>query len=131
VFPCFFMRKGFSVARSYYAMFYVAEALLLGRGLSFSRHSAVIAAFGLHFTKTCVFPGEYQRHLTEAESLLTPPSLTRLCRLPGICRCRPTRHYFQRQQVLLRVATTTQPSSSPSHLGLLRSGHIYCKPMES
>jgi uncharacterized protein (UPF0332 family) len=50
-------------------MFYVAEALLLGRGLSFSRHSAVIAAFGLHFTKTGAFPVEYQRYMTEAESL--------------------------------------------------------------
>lgn len=60
---------GFSAARSYYAMFYVAEALLLGRGLSFSRHSAVIAAFGLHFTKTGALPVEYQRYLTEAESL--------------------------------------------------------------
>ena len=60
---------GFSASRSYYAMFYVAEALLLSRDLSFSKHSAVIAAFGLHFTKTGLIPGEYQRYLTEAESL--------------------------------------------------------------
>jgi uncharacterized protein (UPF0332 family) len=36
----------FAVSRAYYAMFYVAEAFLEGEGLSFSRHSAVIAAFG-------------------------------------------------------------------------------------
>ena len=60
---------GFSASRSYYAMFYVAEALLLGRALSFSKHSAVIAAFGQHFSKTGLVPAEYQRYLTEAESL--------------------------------------------------------------
>ncbi|MUL35547.1 HEPN domain-containing protein [Gloeocapsopsis dulcis] len=36
----------FAVSRAYYAMFYVAEALLEGEGLTFSKHSAVIAAFG-------------------------------------------------------------------------------------
>jgi len=35
----------FAVSRAYYTMFYVAEALLLGQGLSFSKHSAVLAAF--------------------------------------------------------------------------------------
>lgn len=40
---------GFCASRSYYAMFYVAEAFLEGDGLSFSKHSAVIAAFGQHF----------------------------------------------------------------------------------
>ncbi len=32
-----------AVSRSYYVMFYVAQAFLLGDGLSFSKHSAVIA----------------------------------------------------------------------------------------
>jgi uncharacterized protein (UPF0332 family) len=36
----------FAASRAYYAMFYTAEALLLGRGLSFSSHAAAIAAFG-------------------------------------------------------------------------------------
>lgn len=36
----------FATTRAYYAMFYVAEAFLEGEGLSFSKHSAVIAAFG-------------------------------------------------------------------------------------
>ena len=35
-----------SASRSYYAMFYIAEALLFSKGLAFSSHSAVIAAFG-------------------------------------------------------------------------------------
>jgi uncharacterized protein (UPF0332 family) len=41
-----------AVSRAYYAMFYLAEALLLSEGLSFSSHKAVIAAFGKHFVKT-------------------------------------------------------------------------------
>jgi uncharacterized protein (UPF0332 family) len=41
----------FAVSRSYYAMFYTAQAFLLGRGLTFSKHSAVIAAYGQEFAK--------------------------------------------------------------------------------
>jgi uncharacterized protein (UPF0332 family) len=41
-----------SASRAYYAMFYLAEALLHSRDLSFSSHSAVIAAFGKEFLKT-------------------------------------------------------------------------------
>ncbi|MEJ2600862.1 MAG: HEPN domain-containing protein [Anaerolineales bacterium] len=32
----------FSVAQSYYTIFYLAEAMLLSKGLTFSSHSAVI-----------------------------------------------------------------------------------------
>jgi len=42
----------FAGSRAYYAMFYVAEALLLERGLAFSHHSAIIANFGKEFAKT-------------------------------------------------------------------------------
>ncbi len=42
----------FSVSRAYYSMFYAAEAALLARGLSFSKHSAVIARFGLEYAKS-------------------------------------------------------------------------------
>ena len=41
----------FAVSRAYYTMFYVAEAFLLGQGLSFSKHSAVLAAFGERLAK--------------------------------------------------------------------------------
>ena len=56
----------FSVSRAYYAMFYLAEALLLKKGLSFSRHSAVIAAFGEHFAKPRVINPVLHQHLREA-----------------------------------------------------------------
>ena len=41
----------FAGSRAYYALFYIAEALLLERGLAFSSHSAVIANFGKEFAK--------------------------------------------------------------------------------
>lgn len=55
-----------AVSRSYYVMFYVAQAFLLSDGLSFSKHSAVIAAFGQHFARTGRVPVEFHRHLIEA-----------------------------------------------------------------
>lgn len=56
----------FAASRAYYAMFYAAEALLLSRELSFSKHSAVIAAFGKHFVKTGEFDARFHRNLLEA-----------------------------------------------------------------
>jgi uncharacterized protein (UPF0332 family) len=41
-----------AVSRAYYAMFYVAEALLLSKHATFSKHSAVVSAFGKEFAKT-------------------------------------------------------------------------------
>lgn len=57
---------GFAVSRAYYAMFYVAQALLEGEGLAFSKHSAVIAALGRHFVRTGRIPEEYHRYLLDA-----------------------------------------------------------------
>ncbi|MGK7886141.1 MAG: HEPN domain-containing protein [Crocosphaera sp.] len=51
----------FAVARAYYAMFYIAEAFLLGENLTFSSHAAVIAAFGRVFSKTKPIPLNYHR----------------------------------------------------------------------
>lgn len=55
-----------AVSRLYYAMFYCAEALLLTKGLSYSRHGGVIAAFGQHFVKTGELPSEMHRWLQSA-----------------------------------------------------------------
>ena len=46
-------------------MFYVAEALLLGVGLTFSKHSGVISPFGQRFAKTGRVPAEFHRYLIE------------------------------------------------------------------
>ncbi|GFP37733.1 uncharacterized protein HKBW3S44_01410 [Candidatus Hakubella thermalkaliphila] len=40
------------VSRSYYAMLFLAEAVLLTKGLTASSHKGVISLFGEHFVKT-------------------------------------------------------------------------------
>lgn len=55
-----------SVSRTYYAMFYSAQAVLLTKNLSFSSHKGVISAFGEHFVKTGIFPKEMGRKLNRA-----------------------------------------------------------------
>ena len=42
----------FAASRAYYAMFYVAEAMLMRLGKSYNKHSAVISAFGREYAKT-------------------------------------------------------------------------------
>ncbi len=54
---------GFAASRAYYTMFYVAEAFLLGKQLSFSSHAAVISAFGKEFAKSGELPVEFHRYL--------------------------------------------------------------------
>lgn len=56
----------FATGRAYYAMFYIAEALLFERGLEFSKHSGVHAAFGEHFAKTNQVDPKFHRYLLEA-----------------------------------------------------------------
>ena len=56
-----------AVSRAYYAMFYASEALLLSKGLTFSKHSAVIAAFGREFAKTGLVPEQCHRYLVDAQ----------------------------------------------------------------
>jgi len=55
-----------SVSRTYYAMFYSAQAMLLTKNLSFSSHKGAISAFSEHFVKTGIFPREMARELNRA-----------------------------------------------------------------
>lgn len=57
---------GFAVSRAYYAMFYIVGAVLLIKGLCFSKHKAVVSAFGQHFVKTNIFEHKFHRYLVEA-----------------------------------------------------------------
>jgi uncharacterized protein (UPF0332 family) len=57
----------FAASRGYYAMLYAAQALLLTRGLSFSSHSAVIAAFGKEFAKPGRLDPKLHRYLLDAQ----------------------------------------------------------------
>jgi uncharacterized protein (UPF0332 family) len=61
----------YATSRAYYSMFYIAEAFLEGEGRSFSKHSAVIAAFGREFAKPQRVPTEFHRFLIEAQELRT------------------------------------------------------------
>jgi uncharacterized protein (UPF0332 family) len=59
----------FAASRAYYAMFYTAEALLLSRGLSFSSHAAVIAAFGREFARSKDLDAKFHRYLIDAQDV--------------------------------------------------------------
>ena len=52
----------FAGSRAYYTMFYIAEAFLWQKGLSFSSHSAVISAFGKEIAKPGLVPVEFHRY---------------------------------------------------------------------
>ena len=56
----------FSTGRSYYAMFYTAEALLNEKGLLFKKHGGVHSAFGEHYIKTGIFDAKFHRWLLDA-----------------------------------------------------------------
>ena len=56
----------FAAGRAYYAMFYVAQALLQTKGLTFSKHGSTLAAFGQHFVKTGEVEPQYHKFLLKA-----------------------------------------------------------------
>ncbi len=45
-----------TISRAYYAMFYAASALLASKGITRSRHSGVLSAFGEQFVRTGLIP---------------------------------------------------------------------------
>ena len=51
------------VSRCYYAMFFMAEASLLTKGLKASSHKSVISLFGEHFINTAIFKEELGKNL--------------------------------------------------------------------
>lgn len=57
----------FSAAQSYYTIFYLAQALLLIKGLTHSSHSAVVAAFGKEFAKTGLLDPKFHRYIINAQ----------------------------------------------------------------
>jgi uncharacterized protein (UPF0332 family) len=58
----------FAVARAYYTMFYIAQAFLLGQGLTFSKHGSLLSAVGQHLVKTGIIPAHLHRNLITAYS---------------------------------------------------------------
>ncbi|MDM3846464.1 MAG: HEPN domain-containing protein [Aphanizomenon gracile PMC627.10] len=59
--------RDLAVGRVYYTMFYIAQAFLLSKNLSFSSHKAVISAFGREFCKNQDIPLKYHRFLIDAQ----------------------------------------------------------------
>lgn len=57
----------FSAAQSYYTIFYLAQAMLLTKELSFSSHSAVVAAYGKEFAKSGLLDSKFHRYIIAAE----------------------------------------------------------------
>ena len=56
----------FAAGRAYYAMFYVAEALLYNEfDLKFSQHGQVIAAYGKNFAKTKTLDPKFHRWMRD------------------------------------------------------------------
>ena len=56
-------KSAFAAGRAYYAMFYVAEALLNEKGFQFGKHGNVIAAYGQYFAKTKELDPKFHRWL--------------------------------------------------------------------
>ncbi len=56
----------FAAGRAYYAMFYLAEALINEKGVSSRKHGGVHALFGELFTKTGVIDPKFHRFLLDA-----------------------------------------------------------------
>lgn len=56
----------FAIGRAYYAMFYVAEALLHENDRHSRKHSGVIAMFGETFAKTGAMDAIFHRRLLDA-----------------------------------------------------------------
>ncbi len=59
----------FSAAQTYYTIFYLAQAMLQSKGLSFSSHSAVVAAYGREFAKTGLLDPKFHRYILNAQKL--------------------------------------------------------------
>ncbi|MBV6402203.1 MAG: hypothetical protein CNIPEHKO_02509 [Anaerolineales bacterium] len=52
-----------AAGRAYYALFYIAEALLNEKGLQFSTHGDVIGAYGKEYAKTKLLDPKFHRWL--------------------------------------------------------------------
>lgn len=55
-----------AASRAYYALFYIAEALLFEAGLQFSSHGELQSAFGKEFAKTGRLDPKFHRYLLDA-----------------------------------------------------------------
>lgn len=59
----------YAAARAYFAMFYVASAVLASADKQFSKHTAVISAFGRDYAKTGKMPAKFHKYLLQGIEL--------------------------------------------------------------
>jgi len=57
--------EGYAAARAYYAMFYLAEAMLLSKNKTFSKHKAVTSAFAKEYIVSGPLPRRLHRYLLD------------------------------------------------------------------
>ncbi len=77
-----------AAGRAYYAMFYVAEALLYEKGMEFHTHGQVIGAYGKVFAKTKELDPKFHKSLRSGfdtrisgDMMWTQTSPMNLCRI--------------------------------------------------
>ena len=58
-----------AASKTYYAMFYAAQALLRSEGVEVIKHSAVESAFGYHFAKSGRIDPKYHKMLISARKI--------------------------------------------------------------
>ena len=56
-------KTNLAAGRAYYALFYIAEALLNEKGLQFKEHGKVIGAYGKEYAKTNLLDQKFHRWL--------------------------------------------------------------------
>jgi uncharacterized protein len=56
-------KTNLAAGRAYYALFYIAEALLNEKGLQFKEHGKVIGAYGKEYAKTNLLDPKFHRWL--------------------------------------------------------------------
>jgi len=118
----------FAMSRAYYAMFYAATAVLLSRGITRSKHSGVISAFGQEVVKSGEFSSADQRMLlaafqdrNEGDYAGVLPSRERVeQRLKDADGPMPGRTWSTRLHAYLRLSTTIRPSLSTTFLFSVR-----------
>jgi uncharacterized protein (UPF0332 family) len=59
----------FSAAQTDYTIFYLAQAMLMTKGLTFSKHSAIVAAYGKEFAKAGLLDPKFHRYIIQAQKL--------------------------------------------------------------
>lgn len=102
-----------SVSRSYYAMFFAAEAALMTKQLAFSSHKGVIAGFGEHFVRPGVFPSTMGRDLARAQDkrLIGDYDATpRIARDDAAETLRQAREFVERVAAYVRKAASSDDS---------------------